>query len=73
MNNLEKMLNDPVVPTPHDHEKAKLVEKPTPAANRASALLAQEKTIAAASTGSSIFRTAAQYLATSQEVRSCHK
>jgi hypothetical protein len=73
MNNLEKVLNEPVVLKPAETEKPKQVEKPTPAANKASALLAQEKALAAASTGSPVFRTAAQYLATSQEIRSCQK
>jgi hypothetical protein len=43
------------------------VEKPTAAGRKATTLAAQEKAIAAASVGSTVFRSAATYLAINTE------
>jgi len=65
MNELEKLLNEPQSPKVIEADIPKQIEKPTPAANKANALIAQDKAIAAASVGSPVFRTAAAFLATS--------
>ncbi len=63
MNDLEKLLNNPDAPKLEETDMPKKIEKPTPAANRAVGLAAQESILAAASAGGSIFRSAATYLA----------
>ena len=73
MNELEKILNKSDNPKLAETEKTKQAEKPTPAANKANAIIAQGKAIAAASTGSPVFRSAATFLAASLEVRGLKK
>lgn len=69
MNELEKILNDSETPKPAEPKPPKQVEKPTPAANKATGLADQERAIAAASVGSVVFRSAATFLATRLETR----
>jgi hypothetical protein len=63
MNELEKILNAPESPIPTEVVIPKPIVKPTPAANRANGLAAQDDTIASASIGSRIYRSASNYLA----------
>jgi hypothetical protein len=67
MNELEKILNESETPKPTEPKAPKPVEKPTPAANKANGLAAQEKAIAAASVGGVVFRSPVAFLATSLE------
>ena len=70
MNELEKLLNKPEGSKPIELESPKLIEKPTPAANKARGLAAQDDAIALASVGSAIYRSAAALLAANSEIRS---
>jgi hypothetical protein len=63
MSELDRLLNDPDGSKPTETKIPKLREKPTAAANKISVLADQDKAILAASAGSSIFRSAAAYLA----------
>ena len=61
MNDLDKLLNHPEVPILAENAIPKLKEKPTAAANKANTLAAQDSTIAAASVGSPLFKSAKDF------------
>ena len=69
MNELEKLLNQPEGPKPTDTAIPKVIEKPTAAAMKASTLSDQDQAIAAASVGSSVYRSAATYLAANSVIK----
>ena len=69
MNDLDRLLNEPKCPNVTEAIIPKLIEKPTAAANKALGLADQDHILAAASAGSSVFKSAKDYLAASREVR----
>ena len=73
MSELDKLLNEPEAPKQTETIIPKPITKPTAAANKANTLAEQEDTIAAASAGSSIFKSAKDFLADNPEVKGYHK
>lgn len=73
MSELDKLLNEPKVPKQTESIIPKQITKLTAAANKANILAEQENTIAAASAGSHIYRSAANFLATNPEVKGYQK
>jgi hypothetical protein len=69
MNELDKLLNAPDSPNVTETLIPKQIAKPTAAANKAHCLSGQETSISAASAGSPIYRSAANYLADNPEVK----
>ncbi|MEI6562869.1 MAG: hypothetical protein WCO42_01025 [bacterium] len=73
MNDLNKLLNEPEVPKLTVNNISKKIEKPTAAAIKANILAAQENTMAAASVGSPLFRSAKDFLVANPEVKAYKK
>jgi hypothetical protein len=75
MNELDKLLNAPDSSNPKSSESIipKKTEKLTAAANKALYITDQENSIAAASAGSHIYRSAANFLADNPEVKGFKK
>lgn len=69
MNELDKLLNAPKSTTVTEIITPKQTAKPTAAANKAHCLSDQENSISAASVGSHIYRSAANFLADNPEVK----
>jgi hypothetical protein len=69
VNELDKLLNAPNSPTVTETAIPKPIAKPTAAANKSHCLTDQENCIAAASVGSHIYRSAANFLADNPEVK----
>ena len=69
MNELDKLLNAPNSPTVTDSAIPKQTAKPTAAANKSHCLIDQENSIAAASAGSHIYRSAANFLTDNPEIK----
>ena len=73
MNELEKILNEPEAPKQTETNIPKQEKKPTAAANRAKALAEQDNSIAAASIGGAVFRSAKTFLEASPEIKGYQK
>ncbi|MEI8352336.1 MAG: hypothetical protein WCG36_08490, partial [bacterium] len=73
MSELDRLLNNPEGSKQTEIKIPKVMEKPTAAANKANGLADQEKTISSASVGSSVFRSAATYLADNPVIKGYQK
>ena len=73
MNDLDKLLNTPDSPKPSESIIPKQITTLSAAANKAHCLTDQETSIAAASVGSHIYRSAANFLADNPEVKGFKK